>query len=430
MSTVPPLSELSAARLDRVMSRVADVIEHSPDTDPNPVLAKAASDEGLPFGHIPFIVRAYNTSRAAGRMAASLDPWERAAPYKQASVQRVAEALGQHVTPVAKQSVDGPLDDYAFPPEPLSPELPDVKAFGDYLGVQPTPVVKQASAPDTRVSPSLGDVVGKLGLLVGKAVALGEGMTPSEYTGVMKIASAVDCKAADLIGSKLVNRYPGLKVAARPDPTIRPDHLLVRVITAVGKLAAVVPVPAKPQQPSLLSRAGKSLMGGTNQLLNGVTSRLRDVNHQLISDNPEASTSALFKPFGQFKAQMKAVGDRRSAEYGKIVENQVNEQLQKQVSPGKEVPQELKHLGRVETINELLQDPRFKTEAPDKVVRAYQSMAGLAPTIMENPAVAGDFVHRVMQTGPLNYYDLGQLVSMEKAHAEATKARRANEDMD
>jgi hypothetical protein len=81
--------------------------------------------------------------------------------------------------------------------------------------------------------------------------------------------------------------------------------------------------------------------------------------------------------------------------------------------------EQMRHQADLQT---LLTDQRFAHADKPTVLKVYQQLAALAPTAMRNPAVAGDFIDRRLQTGPLGFHELDALTRIE---ANLAKARQA-----
>ncbi len=86
-----PLSKESEARLMDAVSRVADLV--SDGQMPNDAVAKVASDLGLPAGHIPLVVRAFNTGRTNAHRKSTDDVWEKAADVEIADSDIILEKV-------------------------------------------------------------------------------------------------------------------------------------------------------------------------------------------------------------------------------------------------------------------------------------------------------------------------------------------------
>jgi hypothetical protein len=79
-------------------------------------------------------------------------------------------------------------------------------------------------------------------------------------------------------------------------------------------------------------------------------------------------------------------------------------------------------------VQELLTDNRFRTADPKVIVATYRQLHSLAPRAMQNPAVAADYVHRRIQTGPLSSYDLKTITDIEKNLASVNRGSNVDDD--
>jgi hypothetical protein len=81
-------------------------------------------------------------------------------------------------------------------------------------------------------------------------------------------------------------------------------------------------------------------------------------------------------------------------------------------------------------IQSILADPRFVKADPHTLVQAYRNLSNVAPTAMQNPDIAADYLTRRIQTGPLGYHDLEALTRIEKNMADYHRRRPEVDDED
>ena len=116
----PSLSAASTDRMAQVVSAADAAVDEG--TEPNAALAKAARDYGLPVGHVPLVVRAFNTARAVQQLGEK-DVWAKAAAYPIATVEGVNAVLGKLPTPGVKQAANL---DYLLPPDSVLTKIADM----------------------------------------------------------------------------------------------------------------------------------------------------------------------------------------------------------------------------------------------------------------------------------------------------------------
>jgi len=433
---VPHLSARSADRLDAVLSdAVADAEAGHP---PDAALAKAAHAHGLPGGHVPLAVRAYNNGRAAAQLAASADPWEKAAAYPQASVAGVLERLAALVPPAAAPATDA---DYLTPPAAAqkSAAAPDLAALAAAFGVPDAPREKSAAAPAAttwgRVAPRRvsGELLGGLAEVFAKLAACVHDLTPEQYEGVRAAGAALHPAATRFAFDRLDRRRAKTARVVRPDAAVGRDHPAVRLLGALQHLHGRAPRPKAaaaapgPADESEGGGRGKDQGGGFGRSVLAGFRRTASRFPTLVANRDETPKPSISGPLQRLRANVTGLQTKRQ----ELELQAAHQALERQLLPEKEDPvlaRQLERLDDQEALNGLLADPRLKTADPRTVVQTYRQLAGLAPTVMRNPAVAGDFVHRTVQTGPLSNFDLLQLAQLEKNVVQAADARRGGDD--
>lgn len=110
------LSKQAEDRLLSVVNKVASLVTDY--DDPNDVIAKVASEEQLPPGHIHLVVYAYNTGRTNAQRRSSDDPWEKSAEFPIADADKIITKLyPKQVKTAAQQLQEDAIGlDYSLPP--------------------------------------------------------------------------------------------------------------------------------------------------------------------------------------------------------------------------------------------------------------------------------------------------------------------------
>lgn len=411
MATPPKLTRESAQRLSKVTDDAIDDID-AYGTKPNEALAKAAQAHALPVGHVPLLVRGYNNARTAEQLAASTNPWERAADFDPADVDGVTQALaGSNV----KQASD--LSDYARPPERevvVKDKAALVKKAAELWGVsleEPT-TVKQASAPAKVKAPSYTPTAAliEVSSLMQKFARELEEAACGTYAAVKDHCINQLGAHAECVFKFAEDRYPVFKKAASDeiDLSVPADHPACKIVEAID--AVIADTSFKNQD--VTKEAYDNVIG---RMLNrpGVFSSA--IKGPLAGPD---STYGKYKGYFDTKNQLVQGLARRQ------IDNKY-EHLFK--GTDSKLTREFDRIDQQDVVNNLLADPRLKGVDPSAVIDSYRTLSGLAPTAMRNHALAADLIHRVSQTGPLSYFDLKELTGIEKNMTDSEKNRRTND---
>ena len=105
-------------RLSQVLDAAIDKIQSGVTADPSEAIAKAASELPVPAGHIPLLVRAYNTSRTTEQRKSGSSPAERAADFPIADADAVLNRLypSNVKTAMVQSRRDGVSPEYSAGP--------------------------------------------------------------------------------------------------------------------------------------------------------------------------------------------------------------------------------------------------------------------------------------------------------------------------
>jgi hypothetical protein len=309
--------------------------------------------------------------------------------------------------------------------------------------VEPTPTPRPDPAPDGTVKAAFA--------AIDSLIELTESLKPltgAQYLAVKQAAVEVAPEAATFAFAFVENGDPYMRAKAastnKPDPTITTDH---PAVVSVKKLAAVktsYPKQAASQVP--LGYAPVTDMGVT---VDGWYSRLPQdavfgvpIPQSVLSSAPEPVKSAgIFdrpaapapaaEPTPEPATKVAGFGSGFSTIFGggtkligsRPLANEVASSLRIKApsDPTYGAAESLSDsLGSVDehaAIQSILADPRFVKADPHTLVQTYRDLSGIAPTAMQNPAIASDFLTRKVQTGPLGYHDLEALSRLEKNFA-------------
>ena len=508
MSTPPPLSLESTDRLIAVHAMADNAVDSG--IAPDHAIAKAAAEYGLPAGHVPLVVQAFNTARAV-RQLSEPEVWAKAANYPVASTEGILQLLSTPPAPTTKVAQDN--SDYLFPP--------DHEIRHETITLSPT---KRASSPPGEIKndskkESEKPKENRLSLqyaassLFDKIATELKHASPKHYAAVRHLAHRFYPQTAEFVFQSLEqeNSY-AKKASAQPALTISVDHAALKWM---GELDAIrqryvpsTPIPppegyrkvasefgvtlyqklptcpitglpmgekkanlhteplAQPPNPAAtgairippirpLAAAGPSIAGDAKMpVISSVSAAKAPVSSLPITKAPTPPKAAkeagdLITTVVPTQTEFKAAaeggkgdpappGFRESFTAGlgrglSPMKYTYNNPLTRtaldtlRVAPPGQSSTEsaissattglTKGLARLDeqaAIQGILEDPRFHKADPRLVVQTYRDLSSIAPISMRNPSIAADYITRRLQTGPPSYYDLAQLVKIEK----------------
>lgn len=453
----PPLSAASNERMFDVLDRAGTAVDAG--AHPDAALAKAAAECALPPGHVPVLVRAFNTGRAARQLAEGSDAWSKAADHPVADAQKVAAMMGG---PPPR----GPaLGDYGAPPRAQTKA-----AAAPSLGPVPEYVKRAFEAP-----PAPPARVNRLDLEYRAAAAFDRAaeelarLAPAKYAAAKAAAAHYAPEAAAYVFGRLEaeDAYVAVKAArakdVRMDPAFPADHPAVLAVLEIGRVkAAYAPPPAAPEPPAgwgdsarypgfweplpvcpilkqpILPAPAKAaaeapkpadpfaFIAAVPQVKEGASGK----------DQAPGSGGFLGAALGGFGKSLNFGG--RLA-FGKDGDGGILSGLKVPESPKgpsstpaflDRTRHDLERVQSQAAIQDLMTDPRFARADPSQVLDAYRQFAQVAPLAMQNRAIAGDMVHRRLMTGPLGTFDMKSLTDIEHNLARIGRVRRGDDDED
>lgn len=136
----PRLSKEAEIKITDSLSEVAELVNSG--TNPNEAIAKTASANGIPVGHLELMVRAYNTGRSEAQRQSGDDPFEKLAEFELADLKSVISLVYPDNVKTASANLRNMLvsDAYKSAPEKTKPELkPLAKLASDKGAYSPLP---------------------------------------------------------------------------------------------------------------------------------------------------------------------------------------------------------------------------------------------------------------------------------------------------
>jgi hypothetical protein len=272
-----------------------------------------------------------------------------------------------------------------------------------------------------------------------KIASIATELNPRQLVAVHKLAHKQYPAAAKIVFDLLAARDVQVK-AASADVTVSYDHPMLALISVVDRLRQMTIDPRTCPRVTQKAASGFTLKRPDFTTAGaGVKSSniFGAVANPLISSTSAVVKSLGVSPFekglgetisGQAK-HMQSLVNAATASRQQAVNDLLANRFKQEFELGSEskLQGQLQGLQQQEMINSLLRDDRLKHVQPHEIVRNYNTLASLAPGVMSNPAVASDFIHRIVQTGPLSYHDLAQLTKMEKDYR-ASRRGDDNED--
>jgi len=155
----PRLSKEAETKITDSLSEVAELVNSG--CSPNEALAKTASSNGVPVGHLELMVRAYNTGRSETQRQAGSDPLEKLAEFELADLKTVIDTVYPDRVKTAASLLRDTLvsDAYRRAPEPEKVELkPLTKLAADKGAYRP---MDQDGLGRTRTISSLIEKIGR-----------------------------------------------------------------------------------------------------------------------------------------------------------------------------------------------------------------------------------------------------------------------------
>lgn len=412
MDTVPKLSRESHRRLLDVLEDVGDL-----DSDPNEMLAKAASERGVPREHIHMLVNAYNTGRATIQRQSSDNVWEKAASYPIALTEKVLTLMFPDRYKAASElrSSASISSDYLLPPTWLKRRKTAGEAAQQEkaASVKPAPVEPPLTVPDAR---------SRIAAMKKKA-----DVARQRRDRVADMATLLSARLSDYF----------LKQAHEPFQAVRTNCKLAYGDAAVRLLDAL-PLPEKVKSAKALPRP---VRGPAYEMVSGCL-ELREAYAAIEKDYQEKVAEAL--------AESERLSDRLSppaldrvlnipipgarSEFAKNAFMDLTRSLGKSLASG--IGANMLNPGRNKSVGGTLEsqltdnvhsmesqaaladlmagDDVLRQHDPNEVVRAYNAVSGIAPTATRNPEVLRAVLRDRMEKGHQSLFDLDALTKIEK----------------
>lgn len=432
-----PLAKEAETKLIGAIERAAGYVNSG--MSPDDAIVKSASESDIPAGHINLMVHAYNTGRTTKQREQGDDTLEKAADFPLADAQVVLDALFPRNVKTAAalvaESIVSPQ--YALPPHDLIARRNSAmtKAAAGKISLPektwtPPPRDEEAvvrKAASARRAAELASEELRRQATAAYAKAAGAMETLQEYfrhPGNMSFQDAV--RQTELrfgepgvsVLKKLAAVYPYLeKQAATQEMWIgngEPFTLVKNVLDAVHAYnTAKIAVPVKEAKhkkevPVFL----------TDSILHNPADEPLTLKSAAGTPPAPAPAGGFFQPAINAAKHLAGAGNSIATGLG----DDYAKTLQSLTDP--EHDNELRNIRAQGVLHDMMiNDSVISGHDPYDVANAFNELANVAPGFVDSPAAMQALMRKRLEAGHMADFDVKQIVDMEKAKAEAEKAR-------
>lgn len=446
-----PLAKEAQTKLIGAIERAAGYVNGG--MSPNDAIVKSAAESNIPAGHINLMVHAYNTGRTTKQREQGEGTLEKAADFPLADAQTVLDALFPKTVKTSAQIASSGVvsTQYAVPPRDLIARrnAAMTKAAAAKISLPektwtPPPRDEQAAArkaaSDRRAAELAAEELRRraTAAYAKAAAAMDELQEYFRHPGNLSFQDAVretELRLGDegvSVLKKVAAVYPHLeKQAARNEMVYgecAPCKLVANVLAAVyayNDAKAAVPVKeafSKKEVPEILTKSIlynpadepltlKAAAGAAPpSALSGALNAPLNIAHGMTS-GPDWAT----KTVGKYE---QGVGDILGGDPQKTY----SKSIKSLTDPEHETT--LKNIRAQGVLHDLmLNDEMISSYDPQEIATAFNELADIAPSFIESPGAVQALLRKRLAAGQMADFDIKQLVDMEKAKAEAAKAR-------
>jgi hypothetical protein len=436
-----PLSKEAEQKLIGAIERAAGYVNDG--MAPNDAIVKSASESNIPAGHINLMVHAYNTGRTTKQREQGEGTLEKAADFQLADVDIVRDRLFPKDVKTAAQIERAHVvsTDYAVSPTGM-------------LQRRKAAMAKEAAAavalPEKTWAPPPRDEQA-----AARKAASAKRAAELAAEEVRRHATVAHAKAAAAMEElHEYFRHPG-NVSFQD--AVRETELRLGAdgVNVLKKLAAVYPLLEKQAATKQLFLGGCDPVTLVSKVLDAVET-YNETRQKLASTAvkqaafcnkkaPEITTeSILYNPadepltlkgasddkpsgfFGGLTAAPKAIGQTLSGvmPFAKPKEpgDFKADAFKSLTDPAHE--NELRSIRSQGALHDLIvNDPVISGHDPHEVAMAFNELADLSPNFVDSPAMMQALLRKRLEAGQMADFDIKQLADIEKARADADKAR-------
>jgi hypothetical protein len=446
MKTPPPMSQESEERLLRVLEKVA--LEEG---EPNQLLARAATEERVPPGHIHLLTNAYNTGRTTLQRQSHDDVWLKAAHFPLADPQQVLDIMYPDTVKAASPVIS---EEYNLAPAwvlrqrerkkgmakapPFRPEHPRHEPAES--GLEETRLKKkegtyQKARREREEAQGVSQAHADRAALCGDRLLDYFQSSPHDpYPRVRKNAEWLFGKeqVTDLFDYLETTRPELLKQADDPlAPTRGEPYDLVREALEARR--------SHEEQAAALAAFSRAEHRARHEWLWGDKEAATELSAQdlLSGTTAQLKTAAGPGPAGMMGtlglgAMLLGPLSSITANNDAMVKARAEAMAEKALkAPGRDprFDAEITAIKRETILHDLLgNDEVIGAHDPQKVLESYHELSGLAPRASLQPGVMRDFLRRRLEGGPHSYFDLEGLTRIENNLAKLEHGGDRDED--
>lgn len=438
-----PLDKEAEQKLIGAIERAAGYVNDG--MVPNDAIVKSAAEHNVPAGHINLMVHAYNTGRTTKQREQGEDTLEKAADFQLADADTVRERLFPKEVKTSAQieRAHTVSTEYAVSPAGMlqrrKAEMAKAAAAAVALPEKtwtPPPRDEQAAArkaaSEKRAAELANEEVRRKSTIAhAKAAAAMEELHQYfRHPGSVSFQDAL--RETELrLGSdgvnvlqKLAAVYPFLEKQAATKQLFLgecdPVTLVSRVISAVEEYneARQKVASAAVKQAQLIKKKAPEFI--TESILYNPAEEPLTLKN--AADNPKPSSGAGSGFLGGLAMTPKLVGQTLPSSKAKEPKDFREDAFKKLTDPTHE--NELRNIRAQGALHDLIiNDPVISGHDPHEVALAFNELADLSPNFTDSPAMMQALLRKRLEAGQLADFDIKQLVDIDKARADADKAR-------
>lgn len=426
--TTQVMTPESEKRLLDALEKIADAVPD--DGNPNEAIAKAASDIGIPAGHIHLLVNAYNTGRTSAQRQKGTSPWEKGASFPIADTEVILDTMFPERE--KKASTDEVSSDYSMSPTywldraKHQEKLAAAKSINFKLVDTPAPyphdetrqLIKAASDKErqkkavdearTRASAAFDIALQETEELVEYFRKFGSLSYDEVKSNCERLYGEQATRLFDSVGEKLPSR---LKVAwaGKCNPAKGEAYDIVdRCIEAAQafqelrndwaeKSAAFqATIPTREQASPVYVDPILGIEIPTGRAPGKSDSTTKEAGLWDLATSPMGPGLALSSAIRDesIKAKARAVTEPK---------------------PDMELTRNIDNIRRETMLNDLLNEDRVLAgHDPNKIIDAYKDLVEIAPMASMKRSIMRDFLRRRVEGGHHSWFDLEGLTKIEK----------------
>ena len=421
------LSKEAEVKITNSLSEVAELVNSG--ENPNEAIAKTASANGIPVGHVELMVRAFNVGRSEAQRQSGAEPHEKLAEFELADPKTVMDIMyPSKIKSAAEALKDKSVSDaYSRPPEKTAshtfPNLP--------------PLVKEAAKKEIQADEvnirTINSLIEKLGSAADKMRSESARERDKIMEGISKLASYFRSFGSKpfLVVKDNSQRLFGKKASSLLDIIESSNRHLKKQAGTVNDIMAPVNIDEEPYKSIkncietadvyVNKKASSEFLNGLakSALTEGYKDSLPDLDSNgsvLDGINKEAARSgssfnkALNSVYGGAFKQLKNMSSPGEDNYGKDADDykfDVDQLMQNQA---------LKNIRATSALADLLtNDEIISSHHPEDVTFHFNEIGKIMPESIHNTAIMRPLLRKRLEggTAAIDPFDVSQMLEME-----------------